>query len=91
MRHPPYNALMDDQQTYLLNGLLARQFDLGRIVRFRQVVRGRQAVTYELLTAEQHDAQVELLPAFDARDQAQQAVAEREASAAGLGHARPPR
>jgi len=58
-----YNARMDDQQTYLLNGLLGRQFDLGRIVRFRQVVRGRQAVTYELLTAQQNEYLVYLYPA----------------------------
>ena len=54
---------MDDQQTYLLNGLLARQFDLGRIVRFRQVTRGRQATTFELLTAQQNEYLVYLYPA----------------------------
>jgi Ser/Thr protein kinase RdoA (MazF antagonist) len=63
----PYNPRMDDQQTYLLNGLLTRQFDIGRIVRFRQTPRGRQAVTYEFLTAEQHEYLVHLYPpAFDA-------------------------
>ena len=54
---------MDDQQTYLLNGLLARQFDLGRIVRFRQMTRGRQAATFELLTAQQNEYFVYLYPA----------------------------
>ncbi len=59
---------MDDQQTYLLNGLLTRQYELGRILRFRKVVRGRQAATYELLTAEQHEYLVQLYsPAFDAK------------------------
>jgi Ser/Thr protein kinase RdoA (MazF antagonist) len=53
---------MDDQQTYLLNGLLTRQFDIGRIVRFRQTPRGKQATTYEFLTAEQHEYLVQLFP-----------------------------
>ncbi|MGN6369878.1 MAG: phosphotransferase [Phycisphaerae bacterium] len=54
---------MDDQQTYLLNGLLARQFGLGRIIRFRQVTRGRQAATFELLTAQQNEYLAYLYPA----------------------------
>jgi Ser/Thr protein kinase RdoA (MazF antagonist) len=54
---------MDQQQTYLLNGLLARQFGLGRIVRFREVRRGRQAATYEVMTAQQHEYVVYLYPA----------------------------
>lgn len=59
---------MDDQQTYLLNGLLTRQYSLGRIVRFRQVPRGRQATTFELLTAQQNEYLVYLLPpAFERR------------------------
>jgi len=53
---------MDDQQTYLLNGLIARQFELGRIARFRKVVRGRQAETFELLTAEHHEYLVSIYP-----------------------------
>ncbi|HVX84189.1 MAG TPA: phosphotransferase [Phycisphaerae bacterium] len=53
---------MDDQQTYLLNGLLARQFSLGRIVRFRHVARGRQAATFELLTAQQNEYLAYLYP-----------------------------
>ena len=58
---------MDDQQTYLLNGLLTRQFSLGRIVRFRKVARGRQATTYELLTAEQNEYLVYLYsPTYEA-------------------------
>lgn len=62
-----YNRGMDDQQTYLLNGLLTRQFGLGRIVRFRQVSRGRQAQTFELLTQQQHEYTVYLYPpAFSA-------------------------
>jgi hypothetical protein len=51
---------MDDQQTYLLNGLLARQFGLGRILRFRQVNRGRQPTSFELLTAQQNEYLVSL-------------------------------
>ena len=58
-----YNPAMDDQQTYLLNGLLSRNFGLGRIVRFRQVARGRQAETFEVLTQGQHEYVVYLYPA----------------------------
>jgi Ser/Thr protein kinase RdoA (MazF antagonist) len=53
---------MDDQQTYLLNGLIGRQFGLGRIVRFRAVARGRQAQTFEILTQQQHEYTVYLYP-----------------------------
>ena len=53
---------MDDQQTYLLNGLLTRNFDLGRISRFRKVTRGRQAETFEVLTSEHHEYVVHLYP-----------------------------
>ncbi len=58
-----YNASMDNQQTYLLNGLLTRHFGLGRIVRFRQVERGRQASTFELFTAQENEYLVYLYPA----------------------------
>lgn len=60
---------MDQQQTYLLNGLLARQFGLGRIVRFREVKRGRQAVTFEVMTAQQNAYVVYLYPAVYRADQ----------------------
>ena len=53
---------MDDQFTYLLNGLITRDFGLGRIARFRQVSRGRQAATYEILTAQQNEYLVYLYP-----------------------------
>ncbi|MCL2648377.1 MAG: phosphotransferase [Phycisphaerales bacterium] len=53
---------MDDQQTYLLNGLIARQFELGRIARFRKVPRGRQAETFELLTSQHNEFLVALYP-----------------------------
>ncbi len=57
---------MDDRAAYLLNGLWARHYDLGRVVRFRQVQRGRQAACYELLTSEQQEYLVYLYPAtFD--------------------------
>ncbi len=62
---------MDDQQTYLLNGLLTRQFHLGRIVRFRQLPRGRQAATYEFLTSEQNEYLVQLYPPSYSPDQLQ--------------------
>ena len=53
---------MDHQQTYLLNGLVTRQFGLGRIARFRLVKRGRQAATYEVMTAQQHEYLLYLYP-----------------------------
>jgi hypothetical protein len=57
---------VDDQQTYLLNGLIARSFGIGRIVRFRPVRRGRQAECYELFTAEEKEYLVHLFaPAYD--------------------------
>ena len=57
---------VDDQQTYLLNGLIARHFGLGRIVRFRPVQRGRQAEAFELFTAQEKEYLVQLYPpAFD--------------------------
>ncbi len=57
-----YNWGMDDQNTYLLNGLLTRGFALGRIVRFREMARGRQAATYEVMTAQQNEYVVYLYP-----------------------------
>src|SRR4051812_441582 len=58
---------MDDQQAYLLNGLISRHFDLGRVVRFREVPRGRQAATIELLSAQGAEYLVQLFPpAFEA-------------------------
>ena len=54
---------MDDQYAYLLSGLLTRHFGLGRIARFRQVERGRQASTFEVLTAQQNEYLVHLYPA----------------------------
>lgn len=54
---------MDDRQTYLLNGLLARHFSLGRIVRFRPVDRGRQGEAYELFTAQEKEYLAIVLPA----------------------------
>jgi Ser/Thr protein kinase RdoA (MazF antagonist) len=60
---------MDDQQTYLLNGLLTRNFDLGRISRFRNVARGRQTETFEILTAEHHEYVVYLYPPTYAPEQ----------------------
>jgi len=54
---------MDDRQTYLLNGLLARHFSLGRIVRFRPVQRGRQGEAFELFTAQEKEYLAVVLPA----------------------------
>jgi Ser/Thr protein kinase RdoA (MazF antagonist) len=60
---------VDDQQTYLLNGLITRNFTIGRIVRFRQVRRGRQAECYELFTAEEKEYLIQIYPAAFNADQ----------------------
>jgi Ser/Thr protein kinase RdoA (MazF antagonist) len=67
---------MDDQQTYLLNGLLSRQFGLGRVVRFRPVTRGRQALAYEIYTAQEREYLVQLYPPAIAAAQLE-AIAEK--------------
>ncbi len=54
---------MDDKQTYLLNGLLARHFSLGRIVRFRKVQRGGQCESFELFTAQEKEYLAAVYPA----------------------------
>ena len=57
---------MDDRHAYMLNELWTRQYDLGRVLRFRHIRRGRQAVCYEVLTAEQHTFTAYLFgPEFD--------------------------
>jgi len=53
---------MDDRYAYMLNALWARHYDLGRVIRFRHVQRGRQAIAYEVLTAEQREYTVYLFP-----------------------------
>jgi hypothetical protein len=65
----PYNAPVDDRQTYLLNGLIARNFGIGRIVRFRSVQRGRQAESFEVFTAEEKEYLVQLYAAIYDEDQ----------------------
>jgi len=60
---------MDDQQTYLLNGLLTRHFGLGRIVRFRSVRRGHEAEAFELFTAGEREYLVQLYPAHYTEEQ----------------------
>jgi aminoglycoside phosphotransferase (APT) family kinase protein len=60
---------VDDQQTYLLNGLITRHFGIGRIVRFRPVRRGRQAECFELFTAEEREYLAQLFAATYGEDQ----------------------
>jgi hypothetical protein len=60
---------VDDRQTYLLNGLITRHFNVGRIVRFRPVRRGRQSESYELFTAEEKEYLVQLYTAAFGDDQ----------------------
>lgn len=44
---------MDDREAYLLNGLVQRHFQVGRILRFRNVRRGCQCRCVEIYTTEQ--------------------------------------
>ena len=56
---------MDDQTAYALNALVQRHYNVGRIVRFRPVQRGRQCESYELLTAGGHEYTLQVyLPEF---------------------------
>ncbi|MEI8197304.1 MAG: phosphotransferase [Phycisphaerae bacterium] len=74
---------MDDRNAYILNALWTKHYDLGRILRFRHVTRGRQVTAYELLTAEQHEYTAYLYPPhFDAAQlerigKAQEALADQ--------------
>ena len=64
---PAMMFTMDDRNAYILNALWTKHYDLGRILRFRHVTRGRQVTAYELLTAEQHEYTAYLYPShFDA-------------------------
>ncbi len=64
---PIDGACMDDRTAYLLNGLVERHYDIGRVLRFRKIKRGRQAECFELLTAGQQEFLLLLFPAaFDA-------------------------
>jgi Ser/Thr protein kinase RdoA (MazF antagonist) len=57
---------MDDRTAYLLNGLVERHYDVGRVLRFRKISRGRQAECFEILTAGQQEFLLLLFPAaFD--------------------------
>ncbi len=57
---------MDDRYAYMLNALWSRHYDLGRVIRFRHVQRGRQTLAYEVLTAEQREYTVYLfLPGYE--------------------------
>jgi Ser/Thr protein kinase RdoA (MazF antagonist) len=57
---------MDDRTAYLLNALVERHYDIGRVLRFRKITRGRQAECFELLTAGQQEFLLLLFPAaFD--------------------------
>jgi len=55
---------MNDQLAYILNNLWERHFELGRILRFRTVTRGRQATCYEILTGEHREFLAYLFPAL---------------------------
>ena len=58
---------MDDRTAYLLNSLVERHYDIGRVLRFRKITRGRQAECFEILTAGQQEFLLSLFPAaFDA-------------------------
>ncbi len=54
--------MLDDRQAYVLNTLLERGFDIGRVLRFRRVQRGRQAPSFELLTAQGGEYLLSIFP-----------------------------
>ncbi len=54
---------MDDRTAYLLNGLVERHYDIGRVLRFRKITRGRQAECFEILTVGQREFLLLLFPA----------------------------
>ncbi len=57
---------MDDRTAYMLNGLVEQHYDIGRVLRFRMIKRGRQAECLELLTAGQREFLLMLFPtSFD--------------------------
>ncbi|MGC8623791.1 MAG: phosphotransferase [Phycisphaerae bacterium] len=57
---------MDDRTAYLLNGLVERHYDIGRVLRFRKITRGQQAECFEILTVGQREFLLLLFPAtFD--------------------------
>ena len=60
---------MDDREAYLLNGIVQRDFRLGRIIRFRKLARGVQSDTIEILTSERQSFLVLIYPRIFSRKQ----------------------
>lgn len=53
---------MNDRMAYALHALLNDHYEMGRILRFREIRRGAQAECFELLTAEQNEFLLFLYP-----------------------------
>jgi hypothetical protein len=53
---------MDDREAYLLNGIVQRDFRVGRIIRFRKLRRGIQSEAIEILTSERQSFLVLIYP-----------------------------
>lgn len=60
---------MDDREAYLLNGIVQRDFRVGRVIRFRKLSRGRQCESIEILTSERRSFLVLIYPAVYSRKQ----------------------
>ncbi len=53
---------MNDRTAYALHAILNDHYEMGRILRFRQIRKGTQAECFELLTAEQNEFLLFLYP-----------------------------
>lgn len=60
---------MDDRAAYLLNGIVQRDFCVGRIIRFRKLTRGVQCDAIEILTSERQSFLVLIYPQAYSRQQ----------------------
>jgi Ser/Thr protein kinase RdoA (MazF antagonist) len=60
---------MDDREAYLLNGIVQRDFRVGRVIRFRKLSRGSQCESIEILTSERQSFMVLIYPPAYSRRQ----------------------
>ena len=68
LRNPGAND-MDDREAYLLNGIVQRDFRVGRVIRFRKLSRGSQCESIEILTSERQSFLVLIYPPLYSRHQ----------------------
>ncbi len=81
---------MNDRMAYALHALLNDHYDMGRILRFRQMRRGTQADCYELLTAEHNEFTLFLFPPeFSRQSLADAAPIMEQLASAGFPVSRP--